>query len=320
MPLTAIAYATEPIGFAEAADQNSTEVSTASAIARLDHVTRRYGSTLALNGFDLSLHAGEIVALLGPNGAGKSTAIKILLGLVSPTSGTARVFAGDPRQTSTRVRIGAMLQVARIPEVLRVREHIDLFRSYYPAPMAYAEVVRSARLEGIEERKFGQLSGGQKQRVLFALAICGNPDLIFLDEPSVGLDIEARRALWQEIRLLSAMGKTILLTTHYLEEADALADRIVVMNKGRVIRQGTPADIKRSSGGRTIRCRTSLPPEFLSALPTVTNVECAGETVVLTVFAAELVVRQLLAHDETLSNLEIAAPALEDAFLALTRE
>jgi ABC-2 type transport system ATP-binding protein len=288
-------------------------------IATLTNITKRYGTTVALDNLNLSLHPGEVVALLGPNGAGKSTAIKLLLGLIAPTSGTTRVFGSDPREAATRTRVGAMLQVARVTETLRVREHLDLFCSYYPHPLPMTEILRIAQLQGIEERFFGQLSGGQKQRVLFALAICGNPDLIFLDEPTVGMDIEARRALWQQIRSLSAQGKTVLLTTHYLEEADALAHRIIVINKGRVISTGTPAEIKRSSGGRTIRCQTRLSREFLQSLPTVSNVEFNEGAVVVTTSEAETVVREMLLRDETLSDLEVASPALEDAFLALTR-
>src|SRR6202171_3782379 len=230
-------------------------------IATLTNITKRYGTTVALDDLSLSLHPGEVVALLGPNGAGKSTAVKLLLGLIAPSSGTARVFGSDPREAITRTRVGAMLQVARVTETLRVREHLDLFRSYYPHPLPVADIFRIAQLQGIEDRFFAQLSGGQKQRGLFALAICGNPDLIFLDEPTVGMDIEARRAIWQQIRFLSAQGKTVLLTTHYLEEADALAHRIVVINKGCIISEGTPTEIKRGSGGRTIRCQTRLSEE-----------------------------------------------------------
>jgi ABC-2 type transport system ATP-binding protein len=313
MPLSAIAYETEPIAAKASAPVPQ------SAIATLTNVTKRYGTTVALDGLSLSLHPGEVVALLGPNGAGKSTAVKLLLGLIAPTSGTSRVFGSDPRSATTRTRVGAMLQVARITETLRVREHLDLFRSYYPNPMSVAEILRIAQLQGIEDRLFSQLSGGQKQRLLFALAICGNPDLIFLDEPTVGLDIEARRALWHQIRSFSAQGKTVLLTTHYLEEADALAHRVIVINKGRVISQGTPAEIKRNSGGRTIRCETRLSLELLQRLPSVTNVEFNEGAVVVTASDAETVVREMLLRDETLSGLEVASPALEDAFLALTK-
>jgi len=200
MPLNAIAYETELIAAELPASAPR------QPIATLTNITKRYGSTLALDNLSLALHPGEVVALLGPNGAGKSTAIKLLLGLIAPTSGTSRVFGSDPREAATRTRVGVMLQVARITETLRVREHLDLFRSYYPNPLPVAEILRIAQLQGVEDRFFGQLSGGQKQRVLFALAICGNPDLIFLDEPTVGLDIESRRALWQQVRSFSAQG------------------------------------------------------------------------------------------------------------------
>ncbi len=291
----------------------------AQPVARLTGVIKRYGATTALDGLDLVLRAGEIVALLGPNGAGKSTAVRLMLGLAAPTSGTVRIFGSGPRDAMARTRVGAMLQVARMVETLRVREHLDLFRSYYPRPLAVAEIVRFAQLEGIEDRLFGQLSGGQKQRVLFALALCGDPDLIFLDEPTVGMDIEARRGLWQQIRQLKARGKTVLLTTHYLEEADALADRVVVINKGRVVSAGTPAEIKRISGGRRIRCQTALSIAVLEAIDGVASVEPSDEFVTVTAHNAESVVREMLLRDATLSGLEIASPALEDAFLALTK-
>jgi ABC-2 type transport system ATP-binding protein len=198
--------------------------------ASLCEITKRYSNgVVALDRVSLELRTGEIVAVLGPNGAGKSTAVKLMMGLTSPTEGKVRVFDGDPRIAGNRLRTGVMLQVGRAPEMLRVREHIEIMRGYYPRPLSLTEIVRIAGLEGIEQRMFGQLSGGQKQRVLFALALAGDPDLIFLDEPTVGLDIEARRRMWAEIRSLRSRGKTVLLTTHYLEEADALADRIIVL-------------------------------------------------------------------------------------------
>jgi len=288
-------------------------------IAALAGVSKKYGATTALNGLNLSLHAGEVVALLGPNGAGKSTAVRLMLGLASPTSGTVRIFGGDPREAASRTRVGAMLQVARVTDTLRVRDHIDLFRSYYPRPLAVAEIVRIAQLHGIENKLFAELSGGQKQRMLFALALCGDPDLVFLDEPTLGMDIETRHNLWREVRALADRGKTVLLTTHYLEEADTLADRIIVINRGHVVSEGTPADTKRMSGGRRIKCSTDLTDAFLSSLEGVTAIERSGTVVTVTATHAESVVRAMLLADDRLANLEIAAPALEDAFLALTR-
>src|SRR5271170_2893944 len=177
------------------------------AIARVAQVSKSYGSVQALNAVDFTIRAGEVVALLGPNGAGKSTLVRLLLGLASPTRGRVRVFGGDPKDPATRERVGAMLQVGGVPSTMKVREHIDLFSSYYPHPLPMAEVIEMAGLQGIERRQFGELSGGQKQRVLFALALCGDPDLLFLDEPTVGLDVAARRVLWEQIRKLVARGK-----------------------------------------------------------------------------------------------------------------
>jgi len=212
--------------------------------AQFTRVTKNYGMVEALRGLDLTIGPGELVALLGANGAGKTTAVRTLLGLSKPTSGEVRVFGGDPREARSRTRIGALLQVARVPETLRVREHIHLFSSYYPNPRPIDEVIAAAGLEGLEKRKFGQLSGGQQKRLLFALAICGNPDLLVLDEPTTGLDVEARRALWKQIRAFIAGGRSVLLTTHYLAEAEALASRVVVIHKGVVMAEGTPQEIK----------------------------------------------------------------------------
>jgi ABC-2 type transport system ATP-binding protein len=284
----------------------------------LDNVTKKYGDITALDGLSLSLRPGEIVALLGPNGAGKSTAVRLLLGLSSPTSGRALIFDADPRLASTRSRIGAMLQVASVPKTLKVREHIDLFRSYYPAPLSQAELIRIAQLEGIEDRLFNDLSGGQRQRLLFALACCGDPEIVFLDEPSVGMDIEARRGLWQQIRSLAARGKTVLLTTHYLEEADALAHRIIVINKGRVVSEGTPAEIKSRGANRKIRCTTTLSTAQIWAIPGVLDVQQSERGTTIAAAHTEAVLRKLLAYDHELSNLEVVSPGLEEAFLSLT--
>ena len=223
-----------------------------------------------------------------------------------------------------------MLQVGRAPEMLRVREQIELFRGYYPNPRPYAAIVQAAGLEGIESTMFGHLSGGQKQRVLFALAIAGDPNLIFLDEPTVGMDIKARRGMWATVRALAARGKTILLTTHYLEEADALANRIIVIDKGRVVCEGTPAEVKSlgsttpgSSSSRSlkiIRCVTTLPASTLLAIAGVTSTEATGSTAIIHSTKPEATLRELLALDLALHSIEVQSPALEDAFLALTED
>jgi ABC-2 type transport system ATP-binding protein len=289
-------------------------------VASLEGVSKNYGEIRALQNVNFSVRAGKVVALLGPNGAGKTTAVRLLLGLLQPNSGKTRVFGGDPTHPQNRVRTGAMLQVGRVPETLRVREHIDLFSSYYPKPMPLEEVLAVAGLEKLRDRKFGDLSGGQRQRTLFALAICGDPDLLFLDEPTVGLDVESRRALWEEIRRLVVRGKTVLLTTHYLEEADALADRIAVINQGKIIAEGTPTEIKAQNSGKRIRCITALSVASLMRIPGVTDARQDREVVEIRADEAEPVVRALLASDPALSGLEITSAGLEDAFLALTQE
>ena len=319
----------------DVAEPNETRqaAKTHDTVASLSTITKRYSNgVVALDGLSLDLRRGEVVALLGPNGAGKSTAVKLMMGLSTPTSGSVRIFGADPRNAAARIRTGVMLQVGRAPEMLRVREHLTVFRGYYPNPMPYADLVKAAGLEGIENRMFGQLSGGQKQRVLFAISLAGDPDLIFLDEPTVGLDIEARRGMWAQIRSLADRGKTVLLTTHYLEEADALAHRIVVINKGRVVCEGTPAEVKSIGAGlstasgdatrdvKIIRCTTTLTGNHLLAMPGVSTVELYGKTTVITSTQPESTLREMLALDQQLHSLEVQSPALEDAFLALTSD
>ncbi len=318
-------------------DSRDVQAASPCSVACLNHVTKKYGNgVVALDRVSLDLRAGEIVVLLGPNGAGKSTAVKLMMGLISVTAGEVRVFGGDPRLAGNRRRTGVMLQVGRAPEMLRVCEHIELMRGYYPNPLPVAEIVRAASLEGLEKRMFGQLSGGQKQRVLFALAIAGDPDLVFLDEPTVGLDIEARRGMWAQVRSLRARGKTVLLTTHYLEEADALADRIIVLNKGAVICEGSSAEVKaagaavaarsslaeaqgpRSQAVKLLKFETHLSREQVLKLRGVEHVEGSDTRLVVTSSAPEATLRELLALDLELHGLEVVSPALEDAFLALT--
>ena len=288
-------------------------------VAQLSGVSKAFGAVQALRNLDFSVRAGELLALLGPNGAGKTTAVKLFLGLARPTAGTVTVFGGNPIHAEVRTRIGAMLQVAKVPETLRVREHIDLFSSYYLHPLPQAETLAIAGLQEIKDRPFGELSGGQKQRVLFALALCGDPDILFLDEPTVGLDVEARRLLWEQIRKLVQRGKTILLTTHYLEEADALADRIAVINRGEIIAEGTPSEIKAKTCGRRIRCVSSLDIETLRAFPGVAEVRRDRNGYEIRVAEAEPVLRQLFLRDSTVSGIEVVGAGLEDAFLALTQ-
>jgi ABC-2 type transport system ATP-binding protein len=289
------------------------------SVARTRRLTKTYGPVTALRNVDFELRRGELLGLLGPNGAGKTTLVRMLLGLASPDHGSVSVFGSNPRDEAMRYRLGAMLQVARVPETLKVREHIDLFSSYYPSPMPIAETLQIAGLEDLKDRRFGELSGGQRQRVLFAISICGNPDLLFLDEPTVGLDVEARRLMWTQIRALVARGKSVLLTTHYLNEADALADRILVLQHGSIVAEGTPAAIKSRAIGKQVRFSSRLTLDEIRAIPGVLSATADQKRFELQVQSAEPVVRELLQRDSWLSDLEVTSAGLEEAFLALTQ-
>jgi len=220
---------------------------------QLTGLTKVYpGGIAAVRAVSLTVAPGQTLALLGPNGAGKTTTIRAILGRVRPTLGTVRVFGRDPRDVATRLRIGTMLQIAELPAGLTVREHITLFSAYYPQPLAIEETLRLAALDELADRRSERLSGGQRQRLAFALAICGDPDLLVLDEPTASLDIESRVALWEQIRVLAVRGKTIVFTTHQLAEADALADRIAFISRGSIVADGSPAEIKARAGTREL--------------------------------------------------------------------
>ena len=288
-------------------------------LARLQQAGKQYGRTRALEQLDLELHAGQVLALLGPNGAGKTTAIGLLLGLHAPDAGTAELFGLPPRSLQARRRTGVMLQTAGIPDTLQVRELVALARSYYPQPRALEECLALAGLQELARRRYGQLSGGQQRRVQFAMAVCGRPQLLFLDEPTTGLDIDARQGLWRAIRELAAQGCAVLLTTHYLEEAEALADRVMVIDHGRLLAQGTVEEMRARVSQRRIGCVSVLAPAQVAAWAGVQDAR-AGEDGRLQVIAAqaEPVVRRLLAEDPSLSELEVRRAGLADAFLALT--
>ena len=289
-------------------------------VAHLSGVTHRYGAVTALEEVDLEVRRGEVLAVLGPNGAGKTTAIHLLLGSLPVQTGAATVFGRRPDAPGVRARRGAMLQISGVPDTLTVGEHIDLFRAYYPAPLPASRLLAMAGIEGLERRRFGKLSGGQKQRVLFALALCGDPELVFLDEPTAGLDVEVRRGLWEEIRRHRESGRTTVLTTHYLEEADALADRIVVLHHGRVIAEGPPSTIKSRTGARRVRCVTRVTADAVRSVPGVVRSETRGQHLEVLTSRPEALVRELLDRDPDLRDLTVVGAGLEEAFLALTRE
>jgi len=287
-------------------------------VAELRGVSKTYGAVAALDRVDLALAPGQLTALLGPNGAGKTTAVRLMLGTCRPSGGKVWLFGADPSTREARQRVGAMLQLGRVPETLTPREHLRLFRSYYEDPRPMDDLLAVTGISGIADRRFGHLSGGQRQRVLFAAALCGNPHLLFLDEPTVGLDIEARHLFWDAIRQLVSDGRSVLLTTHYLEEADALADRVVVLQRGHIVADGSPADIKQRVAGRQLRCITSVDPDRIRQLPAVQSVRTEGSALVILTSDAEGVARHLLSHDQRLSGLEITGIDLEQAFVELT--
>ncbi|MET4676450.1 MULTISPECIES: ABC transporter ATP-binding protein [unclassified Luteibacter] len=289
-------------------------------IARLDRVGKRYGNVVALDGIDLSIHRGEVLALLGPNGAGKSTSIGLLLGLIRADSGTASLFGRDPQDIQARRRIGVMLQSASLPPTLKLRELLTLTASYYPAPRGIAECAALAGITDLMGRKYADLSGGQQRRAQFAMALVGRPEILFLDEPTVGMDIASRQSLWSSIRTLVAGGCAVVLTTHYLEEAEALADRVCVVARGKVISEGSVDALRAHVAVRRVRCITRTDIATVSAWPGVTSVELQHGRLSLATADAESVVRRLLAADDGLSELEVQRAGLAEAFAEITRE
>lgn len=288
-------------------------------VARLAGITHRYGAHRALDGFDLEVRAGEVLALLGPNGAGKSTALGLLTGLLRVQQGRVELCGGDPRDAASRRALGVMLQEARLPETLRVGELVRQFSAAYPDPRPLAETLALAGLEDLERRTYAALSGGQQRRVQFALAICGRPRVVLVDEPTTGLDADARRAFWAVLRGLRLEGAALVLTTHYLEEADALADRVAVIRAGRIVAEGTPMQLKARFGGTRLRCRSVLEPAEVGTLPGVREVHREGGRLHVVCADASAVVRELMARDPALAELEVVPGSLEDSILDLTR-
>lgn len=291
------------------------------AAVELVNASKSYGEVQALKDISIRIEAGEVVAILGPNGAGKTTSVSLMLGTRRPTSGTVRLFGFDPRDFRARSRIGVMLQESGVPGVLRVREIVDLFRSYYPDPLPVDEAIGMAGLQEKAKSLVKDLSGGQQQRLYLALAVCGNPDALFLDEPTVGMDVEGRRNFLQEIAELAAKGRTVVLTTHYLEEADQLARRVVVIDRGRVIADSTPSAIKRRVAGKRITFQTVAPirDDTLSGLP-LNSHQIEDREVRLLTNEPEKVLRELFNRGVEMHELEVSGADLEEAFLAMTHE
>jgi ABC-2 type transport system ATP-binding protein len=286
--------------------------------AELIDATKKYGEIEALTGVTIRIELGEVVAMLGPNGAGKTTSISLLLGLRKPTSGQALLFGLNPNDLHARSRVGVMLQESGVPAMLKVDEIVDLFRSYYPKPMPRERAIAMAGLQDKAGALVKELSGGQRQRLYFALAVCGDPEVLFLDEPTVGMDVEGRRAFIDRIAEFATLGRTIVLTTHYLEEADQLAKRVIVIDRGAVIADATPDEIKSKVAGKRVRfLATGLTDKDLDGLPvSATSIE--GRTVQLLTNQPELVLRELFRRRLEISDLEVSGADLEDAFVALT--
>ena len=277
------------------------------------------GPVYAVRGVDISIAPGETVALLGPNGAGKSTTIDMLLGLLPPDSGTVSLFGMKPADAIKVGAIGAMLQTGSLIRDLSVRDLIDMMASLFPRPFTVDEVLDLTGIADIAGRRVQKLSGGQTQRVRFAIALVSNPDLLVLDEPTVGMDVESRHAFWMTMRRFASSGKTVVFATHYLEEADAYADRIILMARGEIVADGPATEIKAAVGMRTIRATLpGVDPSVLGVLPGVTHVETRGEAVILNCSDSDATIRALLPAYPQARDIEISGAGLEQAFLQLT--
>jgi ABC-2 type transport system ATP-binding protein len=279
------------------------------------------GPVQAVRGIDLTIQPGETVALLGPNGAGKSTTIDMILGLQRPDRGEAAVFGMSPREAVANGRVGAMLQTGGVIPYLSVRELLTMVASLYPRPFAVDDVIALTRIGDIADRRTNKLSGGQTQRLRFAVGLISNPELLLLDEPTVGMDVEARRQFWVTMREFAARRKTVIFATHYLEEADSYADRIVLIAQGRIVADGPSTEIKATVGLRTIRA--TLPgadPAALRTLPGVTNVETRGEGIILNCSDSDVALRALLPAFPEARDIEVSGAGLEEAFVQLTAD
>jgi len=290
------------------------------SVVGFDQVTKTYGSVRAVDGLTLALHPGETVALLGPNGAGKSTTLDLLLGLKHPDSGSVRVFGGSPRDAIVGGRVGAMLQSGGLMDEVTVGELVRLACDLHPKPFPVPDVLARASLTQMADRKVNKLSGGQQQRVRFALATAGDSDLIVLDEPTTGMDVSARQAFWATMREQADQGRTVLFATHYLEEADAIADRVLVLHRGRLLADGTAAEIKAKAGARRIAFDLEGPIDepALRDLPFLTALDVSGHTVRIQSSDADATVHALYGLGVYPRNLEVAGLGLEQAFVAIT--
>ena len=286
---------------------------------RVQGVTRRFGPVLAVDNLSLTVEQGRTVALLGPNGAGKTTTISMLLGLSAPDAGSIAIFGSAPGSATAHASVGAMLQDGGMMPGVLVGELLAMVRSLYATPLALHEAVEIAQLGGLEKRRVDRLSGGQSQRLRLAMALIGDPRLLVLDEPTAAMDVETRRGFWHAMEGFTERGRTILFSTHYLEEADLTADRIVMMARGRVVADGTPSAIKDSVGLRVIRFSIATPGiAGIDALPGAVSATAHGSRVELRCKDSDAALRVLLAARPDAYDIEVAGVALEDAFITIT--
>jgi ABC-2 type transport system ATP-binding protein len=289
-------------------------------VVELSNVTKRFGNTTAVDGLNLRLHAGETIALLGANGAGKSTSVEMMLGLLAADSGKVTLLGLNPREARARTKIGVMLQQTGLPEVLTVRELISLWAAGFAAPLSVDIAAEQAGVAEFLARRYNALSGGEQRRVQFALSLVGNPRVLFLDEPTVGMDVHARRRFWERLRALKSQGVALLLTTHHLEEAESLADRVVVLKAGKVVADGAPAALSARNSARLIRIRTHLSPALLNGWSQVQAVRELGARIEISATDSDHVLRRILREDADASDIEISGSGLEQAFVELTGE
>ncbi|MDL2345055.1 ABC transporter ATP-binding protein [Deinococcus sp. MIMF12] len=288
-------------------------------VVEMQGVSRTYGPVTALRDLSLQVRAGELTALLGPNGAGKTTAISLMLGLSRPTSGTVRVLGEDPRHSAVRARIGAMPQESALPGALTVREAVTLFASFHAAPLGVGQALALAGLEDRANRRAGRLSGGERRRLAFALALIGNPELLLIDEPTTGMDAASRQAFWEALGELRGQGRSVLLTTHYLEEAERAADRVLVLHGGQLLAGGTPEALRAQVGGARVSFRAGLTLAEVRALPGVRSAQVGeGGHTELHTDTPERLLAELVGRDVPFRDLEVRRATLEDAFLTLT--